>query len=316
MIKSITATNYLGEATTFELNRPEKTGIYIRSVDGLGPTTANINTTELSSNDGSVYNSARLNQRNIVLNFGLMFNPMIEDMRHKLYRLFPLKKPVRIDVETDRRSCYTIGYVETNNPDIFNKDETQQVSIICPTPWFYGNESDSIDVDMFSISKNFEFSYIVDEKYTFPWDSITDSETGYNVSEFGIVNENSKTLIVYHGDDDTGMVFNVHFGGVVPSGTSFRISDTLKNMSMKITLPYAFFDGDSIIISTVKGDKYVKEVRNPSGTPTNAINLLDRNSDWLYLTNGNNNFMLVADSSEIEAKIRSSIHYNILYAGV
>ena len=68
MIRSVTVTNYLGEWVKITLadDRPEH-GLLIKSIEGLGPAKANINTTYLATNDGSLYNSARLEERNIVM---------------------------------------------------------------------------------------------------------------------------------------------------------------------------------------------------------------------------------------------------------
>ena len=73
MIRAVTVTNYLGESKRFELAFPEKSGFAVQSISGLGPSKADINTTEISTNDGSLYNSARVNSRNIVMSLKLMF---------------------------------------------------------------------------------------------------------------------------------------------------------------------------------------------------------------------------------------------------
>ena len=54
MIKSITITNYLGESIKIFLaqDNPDH-GLLIKSIEGLGPAKANINTTNLATNDGS-----------------------------------------------------------------------------------------------------------------------------------------------------------------------------------------------------------------------------------------------------------------------
>ena len=81
MIHSITVTNYLGDSLTLTLSRPEESGFIVMSVTGLGPAKANINTTEISTNDGALYNSARVTSRNIVLSLRFLFDPTIEDVR-------------------------------------------------------------------------------------------------------------------------------------------------------------------------------------------------------------------------------------------
>ena len=66
MIHSFAITNYLGDRIKLDLREPEVSGFLIKSVIGLGPVKATVNTTEVVTNDGSMFNSARLSQRNIV----------------------------------------------------------------------------------------------------------------------------------------------------------------------------------------------------------------------------------------------------------
>ena len=77
MIKSVTVINHLNESVKMELRSPEKSGFLIQDITGLGPAKANVNSTEMATSDGSVYNSARLNSRNIVLTIKLMSNPQL-----------------------------------------------------------------------------------------------------------------------------------------------------------------------------------------------------------------------------------------------
>ena len=66
MIKLFRITNHVGESIEFELTHPEKSGFIVESVDGLGPVKATINITEVITNDGGIYNSARSSVRNLV----------------------------------------------------------------------------------------------------------------------------------------------------------------------------------------------------------------------------------------------------------
>ena len=49
MIRAVTFTNYLGDSIRLDLARPEESGFIIKSVTGLGPGKANINTTEIAT---------------------------------------------------------------------------------------------------------------------------------------------------------------------------------------------------------------------------------------------------------------------------
>ena len=81
MIRSVTVTNYLGDSIKLELSNPESSGFIIKSIDGLGPGNASINVTEIATNDGSVYNSARVQSRNITITLEYMWKDSIETIR-------------------------------------------------------------------------------------------------------------------------------------------------------------------------------------------------------------------------------------------
>lgn len=142
MIKSITVINPKNEQLVLELDKPEKSGLIVERVEGLGPGTATINATELATTDGSIYSSARLPSRNIVFSFLMTTAPnigidTIEQSRYLTYKYFPIKKKIKLVVSTDLRTAEIEGYVESNEPDIFNEKENTQVSIICTDPYFY-----------------------------------------------------------------------------------------------------------------------------------------------------------------------------------
>ena len=181
MIKSVTVTNYLGESIKLELGFPEKSGFLIQSITGLGPSKADINVSEIATNDGSIYNSARTTTRNIVFTLGFLFNPTIEDMRQLSYKYFPLKKRVLLLFETDNRTCEIYGYVESNEPDIFSSQETTKISIICPDPYFY------------SVVPGIAVFYAIDPIFEFEFSNESLSE---NLIEFSNIISNTEQTIL------------------------------------------------------------------------------------------------------------------------
>lgn len=133
MIRAVTFTNYLGDSIRLDLARPEESGFIIKSVTGLGPGKANINTTEIATNDGSLFNSSRMPSRNIVISLAYMWKDSIEDVRQLSYKYFPIKKKLTMLIETDNRQAEIEGYVESNDPTIFAKkllELQEQVDIL------------------------------------------------------------------------------------------------------------------------------------------------------------------------------------------
>ena len=136
MIRAITVTNYLGDSIKLDLARPEQSGFVVTSVTGLGSGKANINMTEVATNDGGLFNSSRLPSRNIVISLKYLWHDSIEDVRQLSYKYFPIKKKLTLLIETDNRQAEIDGYTETNEPTIFSKDEGSDISIVCPNPFF------------------------------------------------------------------------------------------------------------------------------------------------------------------------------------
>lgn len=141
MIQKVLVTNFKDETLTLELTHPEDSGLVIYNIEGIGGGQSSINTTDITNGDGSLFNSARAQSRNIVLSAKLIPTDTlqsIEEVRHNIvYKYFPIKKSLRLTFITDKRRMYIDGYVESNDVPIFSSEEYTQVSIICPDPYFY-----------------------------------------------------------------------------------------------------------------------------------------------------------------------------------
>lgn len=304
MIKLIKITNYLGESLTLEMGSPEKSGLFIKQIEGLGPPKADINAKELATSDGGVYNSARANTRNIVLTLGFLFNPSVEDMRQLTYKYFPIKKKLKFHIETSNRIAEIYGYVESNEPDIFSKNEDTQISIICPDPYFYSAGKDGTNVTVFSgVEPTFEFP--------FSNESLTE-----NLIEIGTIQYSTEQNIFYSGDSEVGVLITIHAIGDAGSITIYNTGtrETMKIDADKIeTLTgKGIVNGDDIIISTTKGDKYITLLRD--GKYTNILNALDKSSSWFQLAKGDNIFAYSAETGSTNLQFK--IENKLIYEGV
>lgn len=294
MIKNITVTNYLGESLLLELMFPENSGFVIKEITGLGPSKAVINSTELSTSDGSVFNSSRIESRNIVFNLKILASPTIELARQKLYKYFPIKKRIKLQFETDTRICDIFGYVETNEVTIFSNQVSTQISIICPDPYFYSAGSDAKTITLFSgVEAAFEFPFS-NESLTVP------------LLTFGNLQLYQERNIYYNGDSETGLTIYIHALGEATNLTIYNIatSEFMKIDTVRLTTLTGFpiIAGDDIIISTIKGGKYISLLRG--GSYINILNCLDLNSTWFQLTKGDNQFGFVAETGGTTLQFR------------
>ena len=307
MIYSIVVTNYLGDRIKLELGKPDVSGFLIKSITGLGPAKANVNTTEVSTNDGSLFNSARLSQRNIVLDMvfiNTVYGESIEDLRQKSYKYFPLKKSVELTIETDNRYVKTTGYVESNEPNIFSSQEGTQISIICPDPYFYSAGEDGNNVTNF---------YSIDPMFEFPFSNESLAEP---LLVFGEIQIKTEGVITYHGDSEIGVMIYIH---AIGPATNINIYNTETREVMRInTEKISSLTGkgivasDDIVINTAKGEKSITLIRE--GVSYNILNCLDKNTDWFMLAKGDNIFAFTADSGVTNLQFR--VENKVIYEGV
>lgn len=307
MIKSVSVINYLEERLDLELTGShESTGIYVRSITGVGPNKANINTVSLASDDGSIFNSAKLEERNIVISLGFYqsttLRNSIEDSRQKTYKYFPNKKPLTLIFETDNRYLFINGYVESNEPDIFSDEEGTEISIICPDPKFYDVEGGG-HIEFGGVENIFEFPY-------------SNESLVENLTEFGRLTHLKSRAITYNGEEENGILIVIHPKQATrnlslvetETGDSISIDDSkIEQITGNSICPY-----DTIKISTIKGSKYAELTR--SGETYNIINALGRNPKWFQLHKGDNYFTFVAGLNEENVEVY--IYYSLAFSGI
>lgn len=302
MIKSVTVTNHLGESVKIVLSEgdPEH-GMIIKKIDGLGPAKANINGTELATNDGALYNSARLDKRNITLQIVLTEAPDIETSRQRSYKYFPIKKPVDFLIELDNRVARTTGYVESNEPDIFSQNEEISISLICHYPYFYSEMA--TQVTFYGVEPLFYF--------LFSNDSLDE-----DLLEFGEIQDKRERAIYYEGDSEVGITITMHALGEIRDikiyNTGTREVMHIDTAKLETLTGAPFNTGEDIIVSTIQGNKYAKLRRR--GRYINILNCVAKDSAWFRLSKGKN-FFVCRTEYGIE-NLDFEIEYQTVYEGV
>lgn len=169
VIKQIDITNYEGETLNMRL-QDLKLGVYVKNIEGLGYPKSNIGTASNVNYDSKRYTDSDIQARNVLITFGFHLDGdnSIEYARRMIYDFLPMKTENIIEFITDERTCYLTGYVETADPDIFEQEETMQVSIICPDPYFYtGGKKEHVvknEIPLFEVQKWYEFPDNVNAK--------------------------------------------------------------------------------------------------------------------------------------------------------
>lgn len=263
------------------------TGRYaVVGIDGLTRPPTNINTAIAGGIDGSFFNSARVEQRNLVIS--IILRGDIETNRQALYTIFPLKSKCTIYFSNKNRDVKIEGFVETLEADLFTMQERVQVSIICPRPYWQDMneiiESISTTVNLFqfpfSISEPIPFAEIYNEPHAF-LNNLGDSETGFTIVT--TLEKNLSTLTFTN----------------LTTGEFFKVD-------------YTMLEGDTFILSTIQGGLNVRIERE--GSSINLLNYIGAGSSWIKLVTGLNDITYSCGSDEADFPI--AINAIWLYGGV
>lgn len=184
MIKTVSVANQFGDKISTNFVGGYEAPYVITKIEGHGPVGADINLTQFATNDGAMYNSARVGERTISLTLAVVAQPgkTIEHARRWIYKTYAVKNHVEMAFVTDTGTYIMTGYVEKCEPDIFEKITKVKITIVCPDPYFYSPTK--IVASVSSVKGGFEFPF-------------ADNATGVT----------DKTLIAIGGD---GLAWNVN----------------------------------------------------------------------------------------------------------
>lgn len=239
-----------------ELSLPlseSSSGIILRGIQGLDPVKATLVSSEFAMMDGTQFQAARRESRNIILQMGLdsRYGGLSNtEIRHELYRVFMPKTQVRLTFsQTTKPPVEISGHVEIVSAPIFTKEPSFGVSILCNDP-----------------------DFINPVLNTYSGEGYPSGMAMYDVDYAGTV-ASGVEIEVNMNTNATGQGFEVQ--QTTPRGD---------NRSLIFSTP--LLGGDGIIIKTHPGQKEVLVRRD--GAETSILYGVDPQSEWPMLEPGLN----------------------------
>lgn len=251
---------------TLELTNNDAYDVF--KIDGLNPPTAGISTTEVVGLDGAVFNSSRVQQRNLVIYLNI--KAPIEEHRQRLYRFFRVKHKCKIYFKNANRDVFIEGYVESFENDLFGNLQQPQISILCPEPFF--KAIDDIIVEFSNTLALFEFPFAIEEKGI----------------EFSRINA-LQTQYINVGDVEVGALITFKANADRVLNPVFYNRTTNEFFGVNVSMS----EGDTVIINTIKGEKSVQLIHE--GTSTNILSKRQTGSKWVQFIPGENEISYSAD---------------------
>lgn len=257
-----------------------------------------------SNQDGASYQETFLGVRELPIPFFIMKSSnspeWIEQKRQEAFRVLnPKKNPMRIDFETAAGRKYYLNGELVSTPVFASKSDFEEnndfwlnglIQMTCHDPYIYQN--DVTFVSIASLVPALEFPIVIPP------------EEG-----------------VAFGYRSTSLIANVFNGGQVDSGMVIRYRATTSVLNPKLVnvntqeelkLDFEMQGGDVVELSTEKGNRYARLIRN--NETTSIFGRITIDSSFLQLDPGDNLFRYDAESGLENLDV--SIHFRNKFVGV
>lgn len=263
---TLIAENQFGE----QLQLTDNPAYTITGIDGMNPPPAIINTVQRAGHDGSSFNSAFVDNRQIIIN--LVINGDVCQNRNILYRYFQTARATRLYYFNDAHGVYLDGWCQNAPIDFFAQKQNVQIMLLCPDPFWHGIAPIVGRTD--GIESLFEFPFSIEQDQPIPF-SEYHSDHGAYIWNPGTVESGILIEIKASGAASNPRVWHAN------TDTYFKVNTSLQS-------------GDRLIINTRTDEKAVERIR--SRVTTNLIASRNTGSTWLQASPGNNVFVLSATS--------------------
>lgn len=271
MIEKIEVRTLFGKQLTLQMQDSDN-GLFIKELEGLDPTKANIVTTSFAGRDGVQRQASRREARYPKIKLG--FDPgaglSVSSLRDELYKLFMTKMQITLRYfRTDGLVVDVEGEIEDFVSPRNTQDPDATIHIFCFDPDFKG--------------------------------IVTKVANGQTVT-----GEDAEGRILdYAGTVETGFLFKMTVPYNVPVFSLTNIPGD--NNARVLDFNYPMQAGDLIEISTVTGDKGAWVTRG--GQRKSALNGVSAISDWVNLYQGENLISVFMEGAPVNFTIEYTDKY-------
>lgn len=277
---TLIAENQYGE----QLELTNNPAYSVINIDGLNPPDAIINSLQRAGHDGSVFNTAFVDNRQIIIDIAI--NGPACGNRNELFRFFRTARRTRLIYHNDLHDVYIDGWCQNAPVQYFGQKQVFQATLICPDPFWHGLTEVVGQTD--GVEALFEFPFSIEE-------------AGIPFSEYV---SGGGAFIWNPGNVESGIIVEITASGAVTNPLVYHVNtDTFFKVTTSLQ------SGDKLIIDTITDQKSVKRIR--SGSTTNLIASRSIGSTWLIMEPGENVYILSAESGVSNLQCHISAITNI-----
>lgn len=277
---------------------------FVLSADGLTAATTSISSNVIGGVDGDTVNNMQAQPRGIVLDLTIRPEVDVEEAKREILKVVKLKQDGALLWNYKGRTITISGKVESIEMPRFTDNAIMQISFYCSQPFW-----EDVQYIISQISEAVDLHYFT-ENYTdmlyFPEDGIAFGEIDtlrtkdfYNSGDVAVGLE----ITIVALDTVTNPIIYDQNGNYFGIGYEIETESSNPNLgSAYIVRPFTMEAGDTVVITTYKGNKTVKY------NGVSVLDLIKPNSKWLQLETGDNTFTINSNDESI-----SNMNFNIQY---
>lgn len=303
-MKSITVTNEQGFSMTF--TEVYTDGFLLENATGVQEAKADVIRTENAMGDGSIWNSSRMKERNIVLTLRDLPHADHRRNRARLYRLFPIKSGGTLTYTDGTVTRVIPVYCESVVADAKNLANSFTISLISPNPYFTDPEPTDVALAAWEGAFEWPAQAATPDTGEFEFDA---QALDTDVQEFGTRTEDLIVTCENAGDVPCGFVLTFSAAGTITDPGILNV-DTGEQLTLNLTLGA----GDSVAVDTRFGHRTA--VLTSGGVQYNVFRYITAGSTFLQLPPGESHFTAtLGGSAATSADLDISIRYETNYIG-
>lgn len=265
----------------------------LTNVDGQTAAGTSIASSVIGGADGDIVTNVQANPRTLVFDLRVNSGVDVEEAKRAVLRVVKIKQRGSLEWKQNDRPVVLSGIVESIEMPRWNNGVAMQIALHCDQPFW-----EDIDFVIKQINEIIDLHYFVDA----PDDMLYFPEDGIAFGEYDTI----RTKAFHNaGDVAVGLDINIVALGTVTNpiiydgnGNFFGVG--YGDGAKKVVL----YAGDSITISTHKGNKSVKVTKSGK----NLLTHIKPQSTWLQLQAGDNLFTIDSDDENL-----SNMSFYLIY---
>jgi len=277
----------------------------IKQVDGLDFPEGTIKMSQYVGLDGANFDSASVGFRTITLTIAIEKDA--PSARHSIYDVFQQKSRVILYFASGSdRYCHIDGYVRSCDMSLFDKKQTAQVVIDCPSAYlsaggYIPHTADAPTLGGMTYDGTNEAMYL--------------QPTSDDHWSTGAGSTPAKYLIQNNGEVSVGAFITL----TIVQNQTYNIEVHCQSVRTGVTKTMSFLNHyyaqyDELSILTIPNRKNITYYPNGSSTTRNGMGMLSPASEWFMLEKGDNYFWVTTDGAD--NNLFFDVSANGLYGGI